>query len=228
MLFTGLAPLLKNRAVLFSVSDLGDGRLRVIVTPQALPLKKGETDENTALLTPLQLDGTAEELDAELPQHLGPFVESHNGLKSNLDEVKVIHAETAAVEKAAAAQKAAEAKNKNKNGAKSAAQQAEEKAAEKKAEAEKNKPPSLFGDTPASEPESSDPTPTSSSASVTDDDDETNEDEQVDDDATASEIEAEIAEEKAAAEAPTVIAEFSTMTTNDEEETIGDFTLRAA
>lgn len=201
MFFQSLAPLLANRAVLISASDVGNGRIKLTVTPQAIPPKSGEKDDNPALLTPLELEGTGAELDAEMAQNLGPFVESYKGLKTNLEEVKVIHTETAAIEKAAAAQKAAEAKNKNKGGAKTPSQIAAEKAAEKQAEAEKNRPPSLFGNV-ADEPGPSAP-PSAGNTPPREELDSEDEDE-LDEDAELvsqanreAEIEADIAEARA-------------------------------
>src|SRR6202166_4826409 len=100
--FTELMPLLRQRAVMITISDVGEGLLRVNIIPRKL---EGSSDENTALTTPLSITGKAEELDRELPGQLATFTESIARTGSNLDELKTQHA---------AAVKALEAENKKK------------------------------------------------------------------------------------------------------------------
>jgi PRTRC genetic system protein E len=102
--FTELMPLLKQRAVMITISDVGEGLLRVNIIPRKLVVD-GSSDENTALTTPLSITGKAEELDRELPGQLATFTESIARTGSNLDELKTQHA---------AAVKALEAENKKK------------------------------------------------------------------------------------------------------------------
>jgi PRTRC genetic system protein E len=102
--FTELMPLLRQRAVMITISDVGQGLLRVNIIPRKLVVD-GSSDENTALTTPLSITGKAEELDRELPGQLATFTESIARTGSNLDELKTQH--TAAV-------KALEAENKKK------------------------------------------------------------------------------------------------------------------
>src|SRR6266478_7563135 len=102
--FTELMPLLKQRAVMITISDIGQGLLRVNIIPRKLVVD-GSSDENTALTTPLSITGKAEELDRELPGQLATFTESIAQTGSNLDELKTQHA---------AAVKALEAENKKK------------------------------------------------------------------------------------------------------------------
>ena len=101
-MFTELMPLLKQRAVIMTISDVGDGLLRINVIPRKV---EGGTDENTALTSPLCITGSPEELDQELPNQLASFSESIVKTATNLDEVKAQHA---------AAVKALEAENKKK------------------------------------------------------------------------------------------------------------------
>src|SRR4051794_41972076 len=68
-MFKELAPYLRQRAVLLTVTHLEDEQIRVNIVPQKL--KDGE---NAALTTPLTLTGTADELDQELPATVGNFV----------------------------------------------------------------------------------------------------------------------------------------------------------
>ena len=105
-MFTELMPLLRQRAVMITISDVGQGLLRVNIIPRKLVVD-GSSDENTALTTPLSITGKAEELDRELPGQLATFTESIARTGSNLDELKTQHA---------AAVKALEAENKKKTG----------------------------------------------------------------------------------------------------------------
>jgi PRTRC genetic system protein E len=100
--FTELMPLLKQRVVMITISDVGEGLLRVNVIPRRL---EGSADENGALTAALSITGKADELDRELPGQLTSFTESVTKTGSNLDELKTQHA---------AAVKAIEAENKKK------------------------------------------------------------------------------------------------------------------
>jgi PRTRC genetic system protein E len=82
-MFKELAPLVRHRAVLFTVSHIEHDRFRVNVIP-----KKTIDGENDALTTPVSVTGTVEELDKELPQTLLHFVSSHLELKNSLEQAK--------------------------------------------------------------------------------------------------------------------------------------------
>lgn len=82
-MFKELAPYLRQRAVLLTVTRLEEDQIRVNVIPQKL--KDGE---NTALTTPLTVTGTAEELDRDLAATLVSFVASHLELKNTLERAK--------------------------------------------------------------------------------------------------------------------------------------------
>ncbi len=101
-MFTELMPLLKQRVVMITISDVGEGLLRVNVIPRKL---EGSADENGALTAPLSITGRADELDRELPGQLASFTESVTKTGSNLDELRTQHA---------AAIKAVEAENRKK------------------------------------------------------------------------------------------------------------------
>ena len=101
-MFTELMPLLRQRVVMITISDVGEGLLRVNVIPRKL---EGSADENEALTVPLSITGKPEELDRELPGQLTSFTESVTQTGSNLDELKTQHA---------AAIKAVEAENRKK------------------------------------------------------------------------------------------------------------------
>lgn len=82
-MFKELAPLLRHRAVLFTVSHVEGDQFRVNVIP-----KKVTDAENDALTTPVSITGTVEDLDRELPQTLLHFVSSHLELKNSLERAK--------------------------------------------------------------------------------------------------------------------------------------------
>jgi PRTRC genetic system protein E len=100
--FTELIPLLKHRAVIMTISDVGEGLLRINVIPRKI---EGVSDENTALTSPMCITGSPDELDRELPRQLASFSASILKTATNLDEVKTQHA---------AAVKALEAENRKK------------------------------------------------------------------------------------------------------------------
>ena len=68
-MFKELAPYLRQRAVLLTVTHIEEDQIRVNVIPQKL--KDGE---NAALTTPVTVTGTAEELDRDMPATLVNFV----------------------------------------------------------------------------------------------------------------------------------------------------------
>ena len=82
-MFKELAPYLRQRAVLLTVTYLENDEIRVNIVPQKL--KDGE---NAALTTPLTVTGTAEELDRDLPATVVNFVAAHLELKNTLDRAK--------------------------------------------------------------------------------------------------------------------------------------------
>ena len=95
-MFKELAPYLRQRAVLLTVTHLEEEQIRVNIVPQKI--KDGE---NAALTTPLTVTGTAEELDRELSATVVNFVAAHLELKNTLDRAK---AEMDAAAKAAQAE----------------------------------------------------------------------------------------------------------------------------
>jgi PRTRC genetic system protein E len=99
-MFQQLVPLLRQRSVLLTVASLEDDQIRVNVMPKKL--KEGE---NSALTTPMSFTGTADELDAQLPDAIVSFVASHLELKNTLARAK---------EEMDAAAKAAQEETRNK------------------------------------------------------------------------------------------------------------------
>jgi len=82
-MFRELAPVLRQRAVLLTVTHLEEDQIRVNVLP-----KQVGTGENTALTTPFSITGMAEELDEQLPQAFVQFVGKHLELKNTLEAAK--------------------------------------------------------------------------------------------------------------------------------------------
>jgi len=143
-MFKELAPYLRQRAVLLTVTHIEEDHIRVNVIPQKL-----KDSENAALTTPLTVTGTAEELDRDLPSTLVDFVSAHLQLKNTLDRAK---AEMDAAAKTAQA----EARSKTKAPAKKEALKPEAAAQEtpkpnQPVKAEPPKTASLF-DAPRSAP----------------------------------------------------------------------------
>lgn len=99
-MFRELAPLLRHRAVLFTVTQVEDDQFRVNVIP-----KKITDGENDALTTPVTVTGTVEDLDRELPQTLLHFVASHLELKNTLERAKAEMEEASKAAKAEARKK---------------------------------------------------------------------------------------------------------------------------
>jgi len=82
-MFKELAPYLRQRAVLLTVTHLEEDQIRVNVIPQKI-----KDSENSALTTPLSVTGTAEELDQELSSTIVNFVSSHLQLKNSLEKAQ--------------------------------------------------------------------------------------------------------------------------------------------
>jgi PRTRC genetic system protein E len=127
-MFIELMPLLEKRAITITVAALSEGRIRVNVVPMALA-EDGKTNDSIgysnkdkiaripesavhALITPLSLTGTADEIDAELAEQLKVFVDSHIALQQSVNRAK---------REIADAVKAVEERDKNRSKAKTAA-----------------------------------------------------------------------------------------------------------
>lgn len=101
-MFKELVPVLRNRAVVLTVTALDEDQIRVNVVP-----KKTKDGDHDALTTPLSVTGTAEELDGQLAATLVSFVASHLQMKSALEKAK---SEMDAAAKAAQVEARAKAK----------------------------------------------------------------------------------------------------------------------
>jgi PRTRC genetic system protein E len=101
-MFKELVPVLRDCAVLLTVTLLDEDQIRVNIVPKKI--KDGDNDD---LTTPLSVTGTAEELDAELSTTIIGFVGSHLQMKNTLEKAK---AEMDAVSKAAQAEARAKPK----------------------------------------------------------------------------------------------------------------------
>jgi PRTRC genetic system protein E len=168
-MFKELVPILRQRAVLLTVTLLEEEQIRVNIVP-----KKIKDGDNGALTTPLSVTGTAEELDSELSSTIVSFVASHLQLKNTLQKAK------AEMEEAA---KQAKADVRSKAQSKSEPTKAEAKKAlgdsPRPAEPKKPEPPrvaNLFDTPTPPDPTPPAPTPHATHGSNPDDDD-TEEDE---------------------------------------------------
>jgi PRTRC genetic system protein E len=101
-MFKELVPVLRDRAVLLTVTLVDVDQIRVNIVP-----KKLKDGDNDALTTPLSVTGTAEDLDAELSTTIISFVGSHLQMKNTLEKAK---AEMDAASKAAQAEARAKSK----------------------------------------------------------------------------------------------------------------------
>ena len=101
-MFKELAPVLRDRAVLLTVTLVETDQIRVNIVP-----KKLKDGDNDALTTPLSVTGTAEELDAELSKTIVGFVSSHLQMKNTLEKAR---AEMDAASKKAQAEARAKSK----------------------------------------------------------------------------------------------------------------------
>ena len=102
-MFKELLPVLRDRAVLLTVTLVDTDQIRVNIVP-----KKLKDGDNDALTTPLSVTGTAEDLDAELSTTIIGFVGSHLQMKNTLEKAK---AEMDAASKAAQAEARAKSKS---------------------------------------------------------------------------------------------------------------------
>lgn len=99
-MFKELAPLVRHRAVLFTVTHVEQDQFRVNVIP-----KKITDGENDALTTPVSVTGTVEDLDQELPHTLLHFVSSHLALENTLERAKAEIEEASKIARAEARKK---------------------------------------------------------------------------------------------------------------------------
>ena len=101
-MFKELVPVLRDRAVLLTVTLVDPDQIRVNIVP-----KKLKDGDNDALTTPLSVTGTAEDLDAELSTTIVSFVGSHLQMRHTLEKAK---ADMDAASKAAQAEARAKSK----------------------------------------------------------------------------------------------------------------------
>src|ERR1017187_10158615 len=169
-MFKELAPLLSKRSLILTVTSVADELIRVTITPR--PTGKDDVKE---LSQPFVVEGTAEELDIELPAAIVSYTAAHMTLENSLAQVKAGMEVTLKEVKDEAAKKVAEAKKTAKVGGSGY------KAPVKVEPVKAPEPPSLF-DAPATvaavTPELLTPAP--EPAAATEDEDESEEDESED------------------------------------------------
>jgi PRTRC genetic system protein E len=164
IMFKELAPLLAKRSLILTVSSVEDERIRVTITPR--PTGKDDVKE---LSQPFAVEGTAEELDTELPNAIVGYTAQHMTLENSLAQVKASMEATLKEVKDEAAKKVADAKKTAKVGTKTPTVPA--KAAEVKAP----EPPSLF-DVAAPAAETPAPAPVATTAAAEAEEEEEEED----------------------------------------------------
>ncbi len=140
-MFKQLSPLLSTRSLVITATLVDNDRIRVTVNPR--PTGKDEAKE---LSQPFAVEGTAEELDNELPAAIAGYTTEHMSLARSLEVIKTNMDAALKAAKAEADKKVAEArKTTGKPGAVAKAPEPAPAPPAKPAE------PSLF-DPPADEP----------------------------------------------------------------------------
>jgi len=104
-MFRELSLLLTKRSLVLTLTSIGDERIRVTITPR--PASKDEVKE---LAQPFAVEGTAEELDTELPQSIVSYTAEHMTLQRSLEQVKASMEAALKEAKDEAARKVADAK----------------------------------------------------------------------------------------------------------------------
>jgi PRTRC genetic system protein E len=137
-MFKELLPILAKRSFILTLNQIQNDaeRMRVTVVPKPI---KGK-DEPKALFVPFELEGTVEELEADLPKGLVSYTSSFMTLERSLEQMKTSTEAALAEAKAEADKKVADAKAKNKTVSKPAVKPATAKPEPVKAP----EPPSLF------------------------------------------------------------------------------------
>jgi PRTRC genetic system protein E len=155
-MFKELLPLLATRGLVLTVGLVKNDAIRVTIVPR--PKNK---DEAKQVIQPFEVEGTAEELDAELPNAIETYAGEIMTLDRSLEQLKTNTEAVLKEAKAEADKKIADAKAKNKPGAKPAVKPATAKPEPPKAP----EPPSLF-DAPAPDAAEAQPTVTASEAAA--------------------------------------------------------------
>ncbi len=84
-MFKELMPMLTQRAVTITVSQIDQNTIRANFVPKRL-----SESENEALTTPLTFTGTPQELDSDMAAHLADYVDASLALGNTLAEAKAI------------------------------------------------------------------------------------------------------------------------------------------
>jgi PRTRC genetic system protein E len=155
-MFKELLPLLATRGLVLTVGMVKNDAVRVTITP-----RPKDKDEAKQVIQPFVVEGTAEELDAELPKAIETYAGEIMTLERSLEQLKTNTEAVLKEAKAEADKKIADAKAKNKTGSKPAVKPATAKPEPPKAP----EPPSLF-DAPAPDTAEAQPTVTASEAAA--------------------------------------------------------------
>jgi PRTRC genetic system protein E len=147
-MFKELLPLLATRGLVLTVGMVKNDAIRVTITP-----RPKDKDEAKQVIQPFVVEGSAEELDTELPKAIETYAGEIMTLERSLEQLKTNTEAVLKEAKAEADKKIADAKAKNKTGAKPAVKPAIAKPEPPKAP----EPPSLF-DAPAQDSSEAQPT----------------------------------------------------------------------
>jgi PRTRC genetic system protein E len=107
MLFKELSPLLANRGLILTIGMVKNDAIRVTITPRP----KGK-DEAKEVIQPFVVEGTAEELDTDLPKAIETYTTEIMTLERSLEELKTKTEAVLKEAKAEADKKIADAKKK--------------------------------------------------------------------------------------------------------------------
>lgn len=102
-MFKELQPLLKGRSFVLIITAPNDKEINVSLIPKAT---KDDKEEDKALLIPLNIIATPEELDAELPALITSYTATHKTLAEQVEATKTAMKATADASAAAAKEKA--------------------------------------------------------------------------------------------------------------------------
>jgi PRTRC genetic system protein E len=102
-MFKELQPLLKNRSFVLIITAPNDTQINVNLIPKAT---SKDTEQDKALLIPLNIIGTPDELDAELPSLMNGYTQTHKSLAEQVEATKTAMKATADEAAAAAKDKA--------------------------------------------------------------------------------------------------------------------------
>ncbi|HEY6375636.1 MAG TPA: PRTRC system protein E, partial [Edaphobacter sp.] len=207
-MFRELKPLLAKRSLVLTLSSIGDDQLRITITPR--PTGKDEAKE---LAQPFAVEGTAEELDADLPAAIVTYTAEHMTLERSLAQVRANMEAALKEAKDEADKKVAERVAAAKKGSKTAPTSTKPELA--RPEVKKPEPASLF-DTPTSDVSSTASVDGKEESTDSSDEDGTDEPEEADPAAAETPFSPVAATSAGAADAMKQVSIFDTLSEEEE------------